>query len=157
MDKWNSLRKRERIVVGVAFPLVVVILFYFYYWLPVVSDLGKVRLGVPDKIAKLARLRIRLAIAGSANETAAESDRDAPLLTVIEQLAITSGVKAAIQRVQPGSDGSVEIWFQEVVADQLLRWVDQLSGGGIAVDTATITRASPGMVSARIKLRRQVS
>ena len=157
MDKWNSLSKRERILVGVAFPLVFVILFYFYFWQPVVSDLGKLRLGVPEKNATLAWMRNRLANAGSANETAAESDRDAPLLTVIEQVAITSGVKAAIQRVQPGSDGSVEIWFQEVVADQLLRWVDQLSGSGIAVDTATITRASPGMVSARIKLRRQVS
>ena len=157
MDRWHRLSARERILVGAVFPVVFAILFYLYLWQPVASDLGRLRLSVPEKNATLAWMRNRLNDAGAAAETAPAAGRDGPLLTVIEQVAITSGVKAAIQRVQPGSDGSVEIWFQEVVADQLLRWVDSLSESGIAVDTATITRASPGLVSARIKLSRRNS
>ncbi|MGB5709025.1 MAG: type II secretion system protein GspM, partial [Arenicellales bacterium] len=60
----------------------------------------------------------------------------------------------AIQRVQPGNDGSVEIWFQEATADQLFSWIDQLANNKIAVLSATITRATPGLVSARIKVNR---
>ncbi len=154
MMGWNTLSQRERMLVGVILPLVCVVLFYLYLWQPTHTEVSRLRLSVPEKNANLAWMRNRLAGADPGDRSQAAPASGGPLLTEIERVAIAAGVKDAIQRVQPGNDDTVELWFQEVVADQLFRWVDQLSGSGIAVDTATITRASPGLVSARVKVRR---
>jgi type II secretory pathway component PulM len=154
MANWQNLSSRERLLVGVVLPLVSLVLAYLYLWQPLRDDVSRMRLSVPEKTASLAWMRYRLANTDVADVASGRVANDGPLLTVIERVAIDAGIKNAIQRVQPGNDGSVELWFQEVVADQLFRWIDQLSGSGIAVYTATVTRASPGLVSARIKLRR---
>lgn len=154
MGWWRNLSSRERLLVGLILPLVAAVLFYLYLWQPTYSEVKRLRLSVPEKNATLAWMRHRLSSAGSGVQTATSGQSDGPILTVLEQLAISAGVKPAIQRVQPGNDGSVEVWYQEVVADQLFRWIDQLASAGISVQTATITRLTPGLVSARVKVQR---
>ncbi len=154
MAWWRNLSIRERLLVGLVLPLVAAVLFYLYLWQPTYSQVKRLRLSVPEKNATLAWMQHRLSTADMGSESEPAVDAGGPILTVIEKVAITAGVKPAIQRVQPGNDGSVEIWYQEVVADQLFQWIDQLAATGITVQSATITRLTPGLVSARVKVQR---
>ena len=154
MTYWNNLSSRERLLIGIGLPLVLLIIFYLYFWQPYRDELQRLRRMVPEKAATLAWMQHRLAQQPVSDAVTSGSNAKGPLLTEIEKLAISTKVQEAIQRVQPGVDGEVEIWFQDVVADQLFRWIDQLSSSFISVESATITRSSPGLVSARVKLNR---
>ncbi len=151
---WRNLNQRERMLVSFGVPVLLVIMFYLYLWQPVAEDIDRLRRKVPENNATLAWMNHQLSSFNKLSATQKSSSTSQPLLTVIEQVAIRTNVKDAIQRVQPGNDGSVEIWFQEATADKLFSWVDQLANNRIAVLSATITRATPGLVSARIKVNR---
>ncbi len=154
LNWWNNLNQREKLLIGFGVPLLLVVVFYLYMWQPVSKELSQLRLKVPENTATLAWMNHQLAGLKQSSASKPSQNQNQPLLTVIEQVAIRSRVKDAIQRVQPGNDGSVEIWFQEAVADQLFNWIEQLSGNEVSVLSATITRATPGLVSARIKVNR---
>ena len=154
MSWWKNLNQRERLLVGLGIPLLLVVMFYLYMWQPLSKDLSQLRIKVPENNATLAWMNYQLKSFKSSSIASQSSTQRQPLLTVIERIAINTKIKDAIQRVQPGNDGSVEIWFQDAVADQLFLWIDQLSGSQVAVVSATITRATPGLVSARVKVNR---
>ncbi len=152
MRYFQNLNSRERLLVLVGIPMVLLVMFYLYLWEPLYQDRARLRVDLPEKEATLAWMQHRIS---DRNPVAASAGRDTrPILTVIEKLAISARIQNAIQRVQPGTNGTVEIWFQEVVADQLFQWIDQLSLRGIFIESATITRGSPGLVAARIKVGR---
>ncbi|MBX2869255.1 MAG: type II secretion system protein M [Acidiferrobacterales bacterium] len=153
MKLLQNLNSRERLLILVGIPLVLLVTFYLYLWEPLYQDRSRLRVDLPEKEATLAWMRHKLS---DRNLVAAGSPQvdTRPLLTVIEKLAISARIQNSIQRVQPGNNGTVEIWFQEVVADRLFQWIDQLSLRGIFIESATITRGSPGLVAARIKLGR---
>lgn len=154
MTWWKNLNQRERLLMGLGIPLLLVVIFYLYMWQPLSKDLSQLRIKVPENNATLAWMNYQLKSFKNSSSASRSSGQKQPLLTVIERIAINTKVKDAIQRVQPGNDGSVEIWFQDAVADQLFLWIDQLSGSQVAVVSATITRATPGLVSARVKVNR---
>ncbi len=155
MAIWQNFNIREKILVGLLLPLILMLVFYLYLWQPTKLELGKLRLAVPQDNATLAWMKFRLNDGVVNSDGEDQAGQNKPLLTVIEKVAIDTGIKNSIQRVQPGESGVVEIWFQEVVADQLFAWIDQLAVNGISVDSAAITRAIPGRVSARIKVIRR--
>ena len=153
MNQLQNLNTRERLLILVGIPLVLLVMFYLYLWEPLHLDRARLRTDLPEREATLAWMQHKLADSSSLTVTSAQKDTR-PLLTVIEKLAIAARIQRSIQRVQPGSNGSVEIWFQEVVADQLFSWIDQLSVRGVFIESATITRGTPGIVAARIKVSR---
>ena len=151
---WQGLNPRERGLIGIGLPVLLGLMFYFYLWQPVYDQRNALRNAVPEKRALLAWMEFRLADVTPEIASTSASEQDQPLLTIIERVAISAKIADAIQRVQPSSGGAVEIWYQEAVADNLLRWLDQLAELGIAVESATIAQASEGKVSARVKLAR---
>ncbi len=152
----QNLNNRERLLVLAGLPLVCLIAFFLYVWQPLYEEQKRLRIDVPKQQATLAWMKNRLAGRMPGDLAAASgASADQPLLTVIENLAIAAKIQNSIQRVQPGNKGNVEIWFQDVVADQLFRWIDQLSVRGIQVDSATVTRGTPGVVAARLKVGRK--
>jgi len=153
MNQLQNLNTRERLLILVGIPLVLLVMFYLYLWEPLHLDRARLRTDLPEREATLAWMQHKLADSSSLTVTSAQKDTR-PLLTVIEKLAIAARIQRSIQRVQPGSNGSVEIWFQEGVADQLFSWIDQLSVRGVFIESATITRGTPGIVAARIKVSR---
>ncbi len=153
MKQLQNLNARERLLILLGIPVVLVVMFYLYFWEPLHLERSRLRTELPEREATLAWVQHKLAD-GRPIEVAAAGDDTQPLLTVIEKQAIAARIQKAIQRVQPGSNGSVEIWFQEVVADQLFSWIDQLSTQGVYIESATISRGTPGVVAARIKVAR---
>lgn len=148
----KNLNQRERFLVFVGVPLVLLTGFYLYLWQPAYQEMQRLRVDVPEQRATLAWMQHQLTTYSGGGGGQPVDQR--PLLTVIEKMAIAAHIQKTIQRVQPGNDRTVEVWLQEVVADQLFEWIDQLAVRGITVDSATITRGTPGLVSARIRLSR---
>ena len=154
MTAWQNFSSREKMLVGLVLPLVLGAMFYLYLWQPTQIELIRLRTQVPEKNATLAWMKFRLSNSAGGIAAANQTSQNTPLLTIIEKIAIDNKIKNSIQRVQPGKEESVEFWFQEVEADRLFGWVEQLAASGISVQSATITRAAPGQVSARIKVAR---
>ena len=157
MNWWQRLNQRERFLLGVAIPVVIVVILYTNLFQPTYDKVRSLRLSVPEDNATLAWMKFQLqespSVAVSGQDNAVVNDK--PLLTEVETVAKQARIAASIQRVQPDRSNNVEIWFQEVVADRLLDGIDKLAKRNIAIASATITRGKPGMVSARIKLTRQ--
>jgi len=130
MTAWTNLSSREKLLVGIGLPLVLIIIFYLYFWQPTRDELARLQRLVPEKTATLAWMNHQL-----------------------QQPQINQGTKIAANQGGPLLS-EVEIWFQDVVADQLFRWIDKLALNAVTIDSATVTRATPGLVTARVKLSR---
>jgi general secretion pathway protein M len=154
MKFWHSLNTRERLIIKLGFPALFAILFYYYYWQPNLEKLESLRTEVPQLRATLAWMEHEIEAARPYLARPAVRSDGTPLLTVIDQVALKARVHRAIQRVQPGEDGSVKIWFQDVVADHWIYFIDLLTKSGISVESGNITRAGKGLASARVTVYR---
>jgi type II secretory pathway component PulM len=154
MGMTSNLSSREKTVLVYAIPLAILIAGYAYLWQPVRENLDRLKQSVPLKTMELAWMKYELDQAEPWLSGASEDGSNSPILTIIDRRANASGVKSAIQRVQPGDSGQVKLWFEDVPADNWLKFVNTLSIDGIAVHTATMTRRSDGLVNARITVAR---
>ena len=151
----SNMSSRERLLVGLLIPLTLLIVFYYYVWQPTEERIEQLRLEVPQKKAELAWMKHEIALAAPwLGKVEVANKNNQPILTVIEQRAAQAGIKNQIQRVQPLQDNQVRIWFKEVVADSMLRFVDSITVDGLNVREASLTRASEGQINARITLQR---
>ena len=154
MAFWAKLNSRERFIVGVGFPLTLLFVGYLYYWQPLVQDLNSLRQQIPKKIVELAWVEHKITQAGALIATKSVSSTDAPMLTVIEAQAIQSNIKSSIQRVQPAENQQVKMWFEDVIADHWLKFVEQLDRKGIAIESAIVSRTKKGRVNVRVTFKR---
>ena len=152
----SNMSSREKLLVGLAIPATLLVVFYYYVWQPTEERIEQLRLEVPQKKAELAWMEHEIALAAPwlGNVEIAGGENEQPILTVIEQRAAQAGIKSDIQRVQPLQDARVRIWFKEVVADSMLRFVDSITVDGLSVHEAALTRAADGRINARITLQR---
>ena len=143
------MSQREKTLVGLVIPAFLLVIGYLYVWLPTHQNLARLKTELPLKAAEFAWMEHELTLAEPLMTRKENAGSVQPILTVIERRAIESQVKKSIQRVQPADSSEVKLWFQDVAADNWLRFVEQLSGDGISVDSATITRKSEGVVNIR--------
>ena len=130
-------------------------MFYYYVWQPTEERITQLRLEVPQKKAELAWMEHEIAIAAPwLGKVEIAGGNSQPILTVIEQRAAQAGVRGEIQRVHTLQDARVRIWFKQVVADSMRRFVDSITVDGLSVHEASLTRASDGRINARITLQR---
>ena len=155
LDSFKALSLRERLLIGAALAVGVLMIFYLYVWEPKTRELQDLRnVKVPESEQTLAWVKQALQRAKSG--TAAPADRiiEGPLLTVIEQTAEKAGVRPAIKRIQPSQEQSVKIWMEDVPFDSWLSWVDMLREQNVYVERASIVRETPGMATIRFTLGR---
>lgn len=152
---WKSLSARERSLVRFGSAAVAAMLFYLLVWEPKVQELRRLRMEVPQLRATLAWMQEEIRQAEPLIRRGKQPEKGGgPLLTVIEQAAQRTGVREAIQRMQPAEGGQVKVWFQDVAADDWLRWLDNLARQKVGVAAATITRSGEGLVSVRVTVSR---
>jgi type II secretory pathway component PulM len=75
------------------------------------------------------------------------------MLTAINQSA-SAAFGTTIKRIEENKQGSVQIWFEHAVFDELVLWLDKLEAdNGIQASLVVIDKtAYPGRVNARILL-----
>ncbi|MGB5707934.1 MAG: type II secretion system protein GspM, partial [Arenicellales bacterium] len=57
---WRNLNQRERMLVSLGVPVLMVIMFYLYLWQPVAEDIDRLRIKVPENNATLAWMHHQL-------------------------------------------------------------------------------------------------
>ena len=150
---WAGLSSRERLIISVAIPVSLLVVGYLYAWQPIQDRLERLRLEVPQKSAELAWIKNELGNSAHLLGNQMVADHG-PILTIIEKRAIETRIKPAIQRVQPQSNDQVQIWFNEVFANNWFVFVKLLLADGIQVESATLTRTKNGNVNARVTFSR---
>jgi type II secretory pathway component PulM len=156
MDKLRewiaNLSPRERNLVYVAGGLVCVALVYGALVLPIQTAHDRMAARVAKKQADLAWMQQRapqaMAAAGMAQGASGES-----LVALIDRTAREAGLAAALRDQNPTSDSGMHLRFESASFDALIAWLASLQQQhGVAVESATIGAAAPGLVNATISL-----
>ena len=154
---WQDLNVRERWMLGGGGFAVLAILVYALAWEPWRMELRQLRKQVPVQKATLAWMQEQADAVKPLRARAGRDDegRDLPLLTVVEQTAREAGLRDAIRQMQPGEEGDVRIWIQDVYFDPWLLWTEQLRKQGVDSSAVSVNRsAQPNRVNIRMTLAR---
>lgn len=152
---WNSLSRRERLIVGLGGAAAIVIFGYVLVWEPWQRALQRLRVQVPTQIETLTWMQAEAArVAPLRSRRGDGAPSGMPVLTVIERSARDAQLRDAIRRIQPGRDNEVQVWLSNVAFDTWLRWIDALSRQGIDVVAANVDRAPDDTVNVRVTFQR---
>jgi general secretion pathway protein M len=156
MDKLRewiaNLSPRERNLVYAAGGLLFVALIYGVLVLPIQTTHARMAARVAKKQADLAWMQQRApqaaAAAGMAQAASGES-----LVALIDRTAREAGLASALRDQNPTGDSGMHLRFESASFDALIAWLASLQQQhGVAVESATIGGAAPGLVNATISL-----
>jgi general secretion pathway protein M len=142
---WYSLSVRDQRVLGIGGFAVLCILLYSMIWSPMQDRLKRLRPQVISQSADLAWMRQQAAMIQtlSYSSAAKKGANVQPLLTVVDQAAKTQKIRDRIKQIQPGKEsGTAKIWFEKVIFEDWLRWMDSISAKGISVTRVSITKSA---------------
>jgi len=154
---WYRLSTKDQRVLGGGGIVVLAILLYSMIWAPLQDQLKRQRplhikqsadyawmQAQADKVQKLKQ-----------EKSAVGSTQEAPLLTTIDQTARKLNLRQNIKQIQPGKEeGTAMIWFDKVVFEDWLQWLDQISARGIDVTRVSVTKSAQ---FPRVNIRLEVS
>jgi general secretion pathway protein M len=167
---WGQRNQRERLFLGSGAGLLVLLLCYVFFWLPFQDNLSGLRESIVRQRSDLARMqqlageirylekRVPNPAAPSSpaggSQTATASNPSLP--TLVDQSARAAGLAGSLKRVEPQTDGSLQVQFEQTGFDMLLHWLDSLlQEHGIGVVNVIVSKQDvPGRVNARLVLQR---
>jgi type II secretory pathway component PulM len=79
-----------------------------------------------------------------------------PLLTIVDQTSKSQKIRDRIKQIQPGKQsGTAKVWFDKVIFEDWLSWLDQVTAQGIDVTRVSITKsADHPRVNIRLELEK---
>lgn len=143
-EYWHKLSARDQRVLGIGVLIILSILLYSLLWVPIQDQLKRQRLLLIKQSEDLVWMRAQADKVHQLkkNEAASSSVNNVPLLTVIDQTARELKLRDQIKQIQPGKqNGTAKIWFDKVVFEDWLQWLDQITARGIDVTRVTITKS----------------
>ncbi|MGH8445809.1 MAG: type II secretion system protein GspM [Solimonas sp.] len=152
----DQLQPRERTMVLAGGAVLLVVILYLALWAPLVNAARQRASALEDSRALAVRIESAAALAQRGQGGAA--DRNAALLSVVDQSSRGGTLGQAPTRIQPEGNGdkAVKVWFENIPFDNSVRWLGELqSRYAIKVASAEIEPGSaPGLVNARFTLSR---
>jgi general secretion pathway protein M len=144
-EYWYKLPARDQRVLGIGIFVVLGILLYSLMWAPIQDQLKRQR---PQLIKQSEDLVWMQAQADKIRQlkqdkAASGNENGVPLLTVIDQIARDLKLRDQIKQIQPGKQsGTAKVWFDKVVFEDWLQWLDQISARGIDVTRVSVTKSA---------------
>jgi len=141
---WCKLSGREQRVLGMGVLVILSILLYSLLWAPIQEQLKHQRLQLSKQSEDLAWMQAQADKIRQLNRRKATRSgaNNVPLLTVIDQTARVLKLRDQIKQIQPGKEsGTAKIWFDKVVFEDWLRWLDQITARGIDVTRVSVTKS----------------
>lgn len=153
---WRTLSRRERRIVTGGLAVLLLVAGYLLIWEPWQQRLDGLRGEVADLRADLEWMRQaapRLRAAGVDSGTAPAVSGVA-LATRIERSLRVAGLGETLRRIEPQSDGSLQLWLDNARFSELLNWLSGLGSGGEAeLAQLDLDRRGGDRVDARLQLR----
>ena len=152
---WRGLAPRERMIAGIGGVLAAIFLLYALLWVPLQSDLKRLRVDVPREQEQLQWMRTQSARIKQLRAAAPTTLQGGGLLSFVEQSAQAFNIRQSIKRVDPEGPNGVRLAVDGVAFNSLLEWLANLQKqGGVRIDNASLEpQATPGVVNARLVLR----
>lgn len=147
---WNRLERRERAGLLLAGCVLVLFGLYQFGWVPYRAELTRLE-GVVER--KRADLRWMQAAATSLRDLGpAPAAADAPpLLTRLDASARRAGLADAIERMNPGRDGTLALSLRAADFDTLMHWLGSVSAAsGVRVRSIDLRRSNPASADGRV-------
>jgi general secretion pathway protein M len=155
---WRSLSQRDRRVLGFGALLAVCIVFYALVWTPIQDNLNRLRPQVERQSMDLAWMQQQAEKIQKLRQTrpAQKKANALPLLTIVDQTSKAQKIRDRIKQIQPGKQsGTAKVWFDKVIFEDWLSWLDQISAQGIDVTRVSITKsADQPRVNIRLELEK---
>lgn len=142
---WLNLSARDRRVLAFGSLVVLAILLYTMIWTPLQDQLNLLRPQVVSKSADLAWMHQQADMIRRLNTSspAMQAGSGQPILTVVDQTAKSQKIRDRIKQIQPGKEtGTAKLWFDKVIFEDWLRWLDIVSAKGISVTRVSITKSA---------------
>ena len=142
---WHSLSERDRRVLAVGGLLVVCILFYALVWTPIQDNLKRLRPQVASQSMDLAWMQQQAGKIQKLRQAipAQKKVNMLPLLTIVDQTAKSQKIRDRIKQIQPGKQsGTAKVWFDKVIFEDWLSWLDKISAQSIDVTRVSITKSA---------------
>jgi general secretion pathway protein M len=156
---WHNLSTRDQRVLSVGGLLVIGILLYALAWAPLQDKLRQLRPQVASQSADLAWMQQQADTIRKLKQAspASSGGNKLPLLTVVDQTAKAMRIRQFIKQIQPGKEsGTAKVWFDKVIFEDWLRWLDKITARGIDVTRVSITKSAEfPKVNVRMELARQ--
>lgn len=157
-EYWYKLSARDQRVLGIGVLGVLIILLYSLVWAPMQDQLKRQRPLLIKQTADLLWMQAQADKIRQLKQSKANNDRtnDVPLLTVVDQTARKLKLRDQIKQIQPGKQsGTAKIWFDKVIFEDWLQWLDQISARGIEVTRVSVTKSADfPRVNIRLELSR---
>jgi general secretion pathway protein M len=147
MSAFSNLSRREKILVGIVLPMVVLLVGYKFVWVPLATARDQMRVN----IAAYRLVQDTAALALHGGVVAPTPVNDTPLPTRITRSAQDTGL--VVRRIEPEGSGT-RVTLDETPFSTVMLWIANLedqhdvSLRAIEMDR----RPTPGMVSARLLL-----
>jgi general secretion pathway protein M len=155
---WRSLSMRDRRVLGFGGLLVVCIVFYALVWTPIQENLNRLRPQVERQSMDLAWMQQQAEKIQKLRQSrpAQKKANALPLLTIVDQTSKSQKIRDRIKQIQPGKQsGTAKVWFDKVIFEDWLSWLDQVTAQGIDVTRVSITKsADHPRVNIRLELEK---
>ena len=142
---WHNLSLRDQRILVLGSLIAIAILIYAFVWSPLQKNLKQLRPMVVSQSADLAWMQQQADKIRQLNQVgnSKKSMNALPLLTVVDQTAKAQKIRDKIKQIQPGKEsGTAKIWFDKVIFEHWLRWLDKTSAQGIDVTRVSITKSA---------------
>ena len=142
---WHNLSLRDQRILVLGSLIALAILIYAFVWSPLQKNLKQLRPLVVSQSADFAWMQQQAAMIRQLNQAgqSKKSINALPLLTVVDQTAKAQKIRDKIKQIQPGKEsGTAKIWFDKVIFEDWLRWLDKTSAQGIDVTRVSITKSA---------------
>lgn len=152
---WEQMQPRERRMLAGGGAATVLLLLYALLWDPFQADLAQLEERVAAQRGTLAWMQGAAAEARALRGSARPTNGSRSLLALADETAKSHQLGEAVKRVQPDGQHTVRVWLEGAAFDDVLRWLDALSGNhGVKIAGLNVERiaASPGRVNARVAL-----
>lgn len=142
LDWWNTRELREKILIAIAAVLAIVIGFWFGVISPLAKAKSEAQQNLTRAIDDKALIDVALLRLGARNTNMARpADNFDAFRSEVTSLAQRRGL--AIFRLQAGSDGSLQLTFNDVAPEDIFVWLEEIAarpGGEVVRANLTIQR-----------------
>lgn len=156
-DWWEPLAPREKQVVIIGSIIVGLLILYYLIWSPYLNHMNNLRENIVSQEKNLAWMQTaNNEIDRIAGQDSNKNKITSPvaLLGLLQQQINQAGLSTQLTQLKQASDDSVEMHFQKVSFDALMKMlITAIKGQAITINqVAVVASDTPGIVDADIRL-----
>lgn len=152
VTRYRSLERRDQMALTGLGAFLAALFLYYAIWMPANNFFESRRAERDRELALVKYMKASEQQAKALKSTQTPTVSGQALLTQVSRTAQQFSIKP--NRLQPEGSEGVSVWFDDVVFNDLIRWLELQTQQGVSIRQITIDRQpDDGKVNARIVLR----